>query len=88
MWAKLELPDKSREPQINPAFPDRPIYPTMNQVGHFWGGYGRCGIVLHPCEKWYIGIGLLATFTTNRNLLDRNLNINSTALGLFVGGGD
>lgn len=88
MWAKLELPDKSREPQINPAFPDRPIYPIMNQVGHFWGGYGRCGIVLHPCEKWYIGIGLLATFTTNRNLLDRNLNINSTALGLFVGGGD
>jgi hypothetical protein len=88
VWANLELPDKSKPPQINPAFPNSPIYPDVSQDGHFWGGYGRCGIVLHTGEDWYVGIGLLTKFTTHRNILDRNLNINSTALGIFVGAGD
>jgi hypothetical protein len=88
VWAKLTLPDQSIPSQINPAFPDRPFYPDMNQEGHFWGGYGQCEVALHTSEKWHIGIGLLAKITTTRNVLDRSLNINSTALGFFVGAGD
>jgi hypothetical protein len=88
IWAQFSLPDKSKEPQINPAFPDRLLYPVSDQVGHFWGAYARCGIAVHLTKELYAGIGFIPQFTTNRNLQGQHLNINSTAIGLFFGARD
>ncbi len=88
IWAKLELPDESKPPLPISEFLGRPVYPTMDESGHFWGGYLRGGIVFHPAEKWYVGIGALGTLTTHRIVLARTLNINSTIIGFFIGAGD
>ncbi len=85
VWAEMEVEDKSQTPQINPMFPDSPIYPDIKQEGHFFGGYARCGFMYHLWTDFNIGIGLSGKVTTSRDLLDRHLNVNSAAIGLFVG---
>ena len=88
VWAKLELPDKSKPPLPISEVLGRSVYPDMDESGHFLGGYLRGGIVFHPGEKWYVGIGALGTLTTRQIILERNLNMNSTIIGLFIGAGD
>ncbi len=87
-WAKFELPDMSKAPLPISEFLGYPVYPDMDQSGHFWGGYLRAGVVFHPAEKWQVGINALASLTTSRIILGRSLNANSFAIGLFAGGGD
>jgi hypothetical protein len=85
VWANFELPDYSLVPLRNPMFPDELSYPDMAQTGNFFGGYLRTGVMFHVGKELYIGLGILGRLTTNRNLLGRNLNINSTSIGLSVG---
>jgi hypothetical protein len=87
VWGKFTSLDNTKPAQINPAFPDQPIYPNIDEEGHFLGGYLRCGIALFAGEELYLGIGLLAKVTMHRTLLGRNLNINSVAIGVFLGAG-
>jgi hypothetical protein len=86
-WASLELPDMSQPPLPISEFLRRPVYPTMQASGHFWGGYLRCGLVFHPEKTWYFGVGTLVMLTTHRYLLDRKLDVTSNAFGFFAGAG-
>ncbi len=85
VWGSLELPDKSKPPLPISEFLGRPVYPDMQESGDFWGGYFRCGLALHVQNKVYFGIGGLITLTTNRILLDRSLDVTSSAWGVFIG---
>jgi len=60
---------------ISPARTKHPIRLTITV---FAGAWLACTFREH----------ILSRAVLNRNLLDRNLNINSTALGLFLGAGD
>jgi hypothetical protein len=84
-WARLELEDASQPPLPISGFLGRAVYPDRRTEGHFWGGYLRGGAVCRIGKEWFVGVVGLAMLTTSRNMLDRQLNLNSSMIALAVG---